>query len=107
KQIAIALSKPGATTKAASSAQFRERVKGLILQASTANGTDQLKALSLLGRLAQQARGAKGLANDIRRDLQNSIEEVIGPASDLEDPLDRNYLAQTLRDVSFSNKQKY
>jgi hypothetical protein len=104
KHIAIGLSKPGATSKAAKSDHFIHRFDQLLDQATHQAGPNRLLALALVGRLRQQA---KALAPRVQRHFEREVPSLDTPASELSDPLDRAYLARVLRSLSFENRDRY
>lgn len=104
KDIAIALSKPGATNKAAGSPEFKDSLLRVVNFAIRDDGITQLKALSLLGRLRQQAKSLSGFFNEA---LESKLHRLNAPASELSDPLDRTHLAQMLQVVAFPEKGHY
>ena len=104
REIAIGLSKPGATTKAAKSPRFMQRVAGLVAEARNSESNERLQALVILGRLRQQA---KAIAARVDGAMSEPAPPLMKSPSELTDPLDRAYLARILDLIRFDGRARY
>lgn len=102
---AVALSKPGATSKAAAQPEFRDGLERLLTWVREGRGADRLLALAVIARLRKQQN--KPFAESFERALLQPVAPFETPPGDLDDPKDRDYLAQGLLLVRFENQDLY
>ena len=105
KEIAVALSKPGATRQAVSIMGFSDRLKQLVSDANAGSDDDRIRAIAVLGRLRQQAQ--KALDRPIREWLSKSMNALPSVSGILTDPADRFYFAKTLTILNFEGRDSY
>ncbi|HEX5279664.1 MAG TPA: hypothetical protein VFW28_06270 [Micropepsaceae bacterium] len=104
KEVAIALSKPGAITKAAALPRFRNRILQLVDEAQKGAASQRIKAIPILWRLRQQAKSLDRTITDALSAPMNSLASATGTLSD---PTDRLYFAQALTLLNFSGRDRY
>lgn len=104
KEIAIELSKPGATTKAVAMPEFDRGLAHLLELARTGSPEIRLRALAILGRLRAQART---LDKRLTVELSAEMTPLTAPATVLLDALDRSYFARVLKIVRFEGRDRY
>ena len=105
---AVALSKPGATSKAAALPEYARALTNLI---HVARGEvdrpepDRLQALAILARLRKQQN--KPFPMQFEADLARPMRSIQTSVRAVPDPKERNYVAQALRLVRFPGQDAY
>jgi hypothetical protein len=103
---AVALSTPGATSKASASPEYGVALERLLALARNApNGEGRLRALVILARLRKQQN--KPFGRSFEQSLAVPMGSLTAGPWELTEPKDRNYLAQALRFVRFSGQFDY
>lgn len=103
---AVALSKPGATSKAASLPAYETALQRLLGIARRHDGEiERLQALAILARLRKQQN--KAFPAPFEAQLSEPMPALRVGAGEVLDPKERDYLAQALRLLRFDGQQEY
>lgn len=101
---AIELSKPGLTSRAAKHPAFGTALSRLLDWVQGGEELDRLHALTVLARLRRQNRG---LPSDFEQELLRPISPLLAPPTALDDPKEREYLAQGLGLIRFEGQARF
>ncbi|NBB51213.1 hypothetical protein GVN24_23300 [Rhizobium sp. CRIBSB] len=105
---AVALSKPGATSKAAGYKEYARALTNLIHIARGEDGRPEvhrLQALAILARLRKQQN--KPFPTSVEAELAKPMRGIESSVRAISDPKERNYVALALRLVRFPGQDTY